>query len=129
MPHCILEYTDNIIESPDWDFLFRKIHAVLLDTGEWYEPDIKSRSIRHERYFIGNGDPDQAFITLSIQILEGRSDELKAQISKNALDILVSFFSLSLEQLKTSITVQIVDIHKASYCRKVSYSNSDELKR
>ncbi|MBN1664061.1 MAG: 5-carboxymethyl-2-hydroxymuconate Delta-isomerase [Deltaproteobacteria bacterium] len=126
MPHCIFEYTDNIKELPSWHSIFKKIHAVLLNTGEWQERDIKSRAIKHEKYFIGNGDIDQAFVTLSIQMIEGRSDELKARISKDALAVLVSFFPLSLAQLKTSITVQVIDIHKASYCRKASYSNMEK---
>jgi 5-carboxymethyl-2-hydroxymuconate isomerase len=121
MPHCILEYTDNIADAPVWSDIFKELHAVLVATGEWHSADIKSRAIALTNYYIGNGKPQQAFVTLSIQILAGRSDDLKKSISESCLKALVSHFPLTLSQLQTSITVQIVDIHQASYCRRINY--------
>jgi 5-carboxymethyl-2-hydroxymuconate isomerase len=121
MPHCILEYTANIADAPVWSDIFRELHAVLVATGEWHSADIKSRAIELTNYYIGNGKPQQAFVTLSIQILAGRSDDLKKSISENCLKVLVSHFPLTLSQLQTSITVQMVDIHLPSYCRRINY--------
>ena len=121
MPHLIIEYTDNIIEEPRWNDLYRDIHAVLIATSEWYSPDIKSRAIRLTNYCVGNGSPDQAFISLTIQILAGRSDDLKQSVSENCLKILASYFHRTLEKLRSSVTVQIVDIHAPSYSRRINY--------
>ena len=120
MPHCILEYTSNIADAPIWADIFRDIHAVLIATGEWHGADIKSRAIELTNYYIGNGNPHQAFVSLSLQMLAGRSD-LKKSIAESLLKALASHFPLTLKQLHTSITVQIIDIHEPSYCRRINY--------
>ena len=121
MPHCILEYTDNITDRPNWPVIFKEIHAVLIATGEWHSADIKSRAIELTNHYIGNGAPRQAFVSLAIQILSGRSDNLKKSISENCLKVLSMHFPRTLDELQTSITVQIVDIHEPSYCRRINY--------
>lgn len=120
MPHLIIEYTDNVAEEPQWPALYRELHAVLIATGEWYSPDIKSRTIRLTNYNIGSGSPDQAIISLTMQILSGRSDELKKSVAENCLKILACHFHRTLEELQSSVTVQVVDIHRPSYSRRIN---------
>lgn len=122
MPHCILEYTNNIVDTPIWADIFKEIHAILIATGEWHSADIKSRAIELHNFYIGNGSPHQAFVSLCIQILAGRSDNLKKSVSESCLKALAGHFPLTLKQLQTSITVQIVDIHEPSYCRRINYT-------
>ena len=120
MPHCIVEHSNNIKDIPSWEKLFKELHKILTDTNEWIESDIKSRVIGYNNFYIGNGSPNQAFVVLNIQILDGRSDELKKSIADNALNILCKYFELTFKELQTSITVQINDIHSPSYCRKMN---------
>lgn len=70
MPHCIIEHSDNIKDSPSWKKLFKDLHQVLVDTSEINESDKKSRVIVHNNYFIGDDSKDQAFVTLDIQLLD-----------------------------------------------------------
>jgi 5-carboxymethyl-2-hydroxymuconate isomerase len=123
MPHCIIEYSDNVLDVPPWKQVFCKLHEILVATGEWIESDIKSRAIKHSNFYIGDGSPDQAFITLNFQVLDGRSDEIKKEIAQKALTVLSSYFSKTLKDLQTSITVQVSDIHRTSYCRSINYQS------
>ena len=93
----------------------------MVDTGEIKEDDIKSRVIEHNNFYIGNGNPNQAFVTLNIQLLDGRSDEFKEDLAQSALKLLSIHFELTFEELKTSLTVQITDINRKSYTRKINY--------
>ena len=120
MPHCILEYSDNIKDITQWNDLFIQLHKVLLDTGEFKKEDIKSRVLEYKNYYIGDGSPNQAFITLNIQILDGRSDKFKKELAQSALNVLNKFFYNTLERMQTSITVQISDIHRRSYSKSTS---------
>jgi 5-carboxymethyl-2-hydroxymuconate isomerase len=120
MPHCILEYSANIVDQPDMDRLFIDIHDTLMATGVFNLDDIKSRAIRHEEYFLGDGDPERAFVTLNVQILSGRSDDVKAQITEAAIEVLKRSFPESLRQRKCSLTVQVSEIHRESYRRYLS---------
>jgi 5-carboxymethyl-2-hydroxymuconate isomerase len=121
VPHCIFEYSANVADNPDWPQIMCKVHDRLISSGQFLAGDIKSRVIRHDNCLIGNGEVNQSFVTLNLQILDGRSDEIKRELSGLALEILVAAFPKSLAEQKCSITVQISEIHHASYQRRVSY--------
>jgi len=115
MPHIILEYSDNIADTPDFEKLFAEIHNALENTGQFRIADIKSRAVKHNEYFIGNGDPARSFVTFNLVILSGRADQFKIELSELILGILRSFFPKTSAEQKSSVTVQISEIHKASY--------------
>ena len=120
MPHCILEYTDNIKDSPDYTELLKNLHQFLLDTGLFKLNDIKSRVIRHDIYRIGDGDPRRAFVTLNIQIMDGRSDQVKTNIATKAAELLKRYYPESFKNNLFNLTVQVTDIHRPSYTRLLS---------
>jgi len=117
LPHCIFEHSDNIKDTFEWDAIFKNLHKLLLDTGEFNKADIKSRVIKHNKFYIGNGNPNQAFVTLNIQLLDGRSDQFKKDLAQSALNLLNKYFTKTLNDLKTSISVQISNIHRNSYSK------------
>jgi len=121
VPHCIFEYSANIADDPDWPQILKTTHDKLVATGQFIAEDIKSRVIRHDHYLIGNGEGNQSFVTLDLQILDGRSDNIKRDLSSAAMAILVAAFPKSLAGQKCSITVQVTEIDRASYQRHVSY--------
>jgi 5-carboxymethyl-2-hydroxymuconate isomerase len=121
MPHLIFEHSANIADEPDWRQVVLQVHEQLISSGQFAAEDIKSRIVKHDHFVIGHGEPDRSFVTLNLQILDGRRDEIKRQLSKMALEVLIHAFPNSLARQKLSITVQITDIHRASYQRHVSY--------
>jgi 5-carboxymethyl-2-hydroxymuconate isomerase len=120
VPHCILEASDNLLDQPDWPALLRSINGALAATGLFKEADIKSRLVRHSVFAIGDGAGDQAFATLTVQILDGRPDAVKAQLSEALLPLLAAALPRTLARMRCSLTVQIADIHRASYRRQMS---------
>ena len=121
MPHCILEASDNLLDQPDWMGLLREINGTLVATGLFKAQDIKSRYLSHGVFAIGDGAPGQAFVTLNVQILDGRTDEVKAQLSEALLSVLARAFPRTFAQMTCSLTVQVTDIHRASYRRQINY--------
>jgi 5-carboxymethyl-2-hydroxymuconate isomerase len=121
MPHCIFEYSANVADKPDWPQIIRKLHDSLISTGQFVAGDIKSRVIRHDNFLIGDGQNNQSFVALNLQILAGRSDEFKRGLSQMASEILVLALPKTLAEQKCSITVQVSEIHRASYQRHVTY--------
>lgn len=115
MSHIILEYSDNITDKPDFQKLFNELHQGLVNTGHFKLADIKSRAVKHDLYFIGDGDPMRTFVTANLCILSGRTDKLKSELSHLILKLLKQYFPKTIAQQKSSVTVQISDIHKASY--------------
>lgn len=121
MPHCILEASDNLLDQPDWADLLREVNGTLAATGLFQVADIKSRCLRHEVFVIGDGAAGQAFLTLNVQILGGRTDEVKARLSEALLPLLARACPRTLAGMKCSLTVQITDIHRPSYRRQITY--------
>ncbi|MHA2295568.1 MAG: 5-carboxymethyl-2-hydroxymuconate Delta-isomerase [Candidatus Hodarchaeales archaeon] len=115
MPQIILEYSSNIDEKFDFRSLFATIHKILSTTGGVRIENCKSRVVQQNDYFIGRGDPVEAFIHLEIQWLEGRSINLKSQLGDELLSLLKQFFQLSTRKLKVQVTVHLIDIDRKSY--------------
>jgi len=120
MPHCILEYSANVVDCPDLRRLFSELHDVLISTGLFEREAIKSRAIRHDDFVIGDGDPRRAFVALNIVILSGRPDDAKARITDGALVLLKRFFCETIAEQKCNITVQVSELHRESYRRFTS---------
>jgi 5-carboxymethyl-2-hydroxymuconate isomerase len=123
MPHCLLEASDNLLDQPDWVELLRGVNDTLVATGLFTAADIKSRFLRHGTFVIGDGAPGQAFVTLNVQILGDRPDDMKAQLSEALLTRLAPAFPETFAHLKFSLTVQISELHRPSYRRQLSYSS------
>jgi 5-carboxymethyl-2-hydroxymuconate isomerase len=121
MPHCILEYSNNISEEPNHSSILRQIHNALFSTGLFDLNDIKSRIIVHNDFYIGDGNAERAFATLAVEILSGKDEDTKKRIAEDCLKVLESNFQNSIKSLKFSLTVQIREIDKPSYSRIKTY--------
>ena len=123
MPHCILEYSANIADEPDFRQLLLEVHDYLESTGLFKKADIKSRVVGHDKFVIGDGAPDRAFVTLNLCVLAGRDDSVKAGLSGSIVKILERYFPKTLAERRCSLTVRITDMHKGSYGKSVSYED------
>lgn len=112
MPHIVLEYSSNIKEKID-PSLFAEIHHILAQIGNAKLDTCQSRAIRCENFYIGEGDPKNAFVHLSILMAEGRALSIRQEIGKKVLESLRKAFPQSLKMLHLQITV---------YCREFSKS-------
>jgi 5-carboxymethyl-2-hydroxymuconate isomerase len=120
MPHCILEYSVNVVDEPDFRALFGELHQALVAKGEFNLGDIKSRAIARGDFLIAEGDPDRSFVALEIRILEGRSDAVKSRISSDAAGILRRHLPRTLAETRCSLSVQVTDVHRASSHKEIS---------
>ncbi|HBN89360.1 5-carboxymethyl-2-hydroxymuconate Delta-isomerase [Rheinheimera aquimaris] len=111
MPHCVIEYSDRLDAAP--------ILAAVFDgalQSELFEPDgadIKVRAQAYQQHISGAEHRD--FIHVQLRILSGRNLEQKQHLSQSVLNQL-----LKLELISCSHTVEVVDIDRASYAKKVS---------
>jgi 5-carboxymethyl-2-hydroxymuconate isomerase len=115
MPHLILEYSANISQEIQMHELGAALHQLLADTGGIRLENCKSRAVRREAYYIGQGETANAFVHLDIRFLEGRPLALKQEIGKRSLDILRTYFAPSLAELDLQITVQVQDIERHTF--------------
>ncbi|MCV9877505.1 5-carboxymethyl-2-hydroxymuconate Delta-isomerase [Brenneria izbisi] len=117
MPHIVLEYSDNIAEDFEVKEMFFELHNALMKLWAFKKQDFKSRAIEYNTYFIGDGEEKNAFAALQIQIMSGKTDEEKMDISKASLEILKKYCKNTLLEKEASISVQILEIDKKNYSR------------
>lgn len=109
MPHIVLEYSSNLPELADFRALFDDIHRALNRIGGIRLENCKSRARVAEHYYIGDGNPDNAFIHLDVEFVRGRSAEVKQEIGRECLELVKHYYHLHLSDL-LQITVKIDDI-------------------
>lgn len=115
MPQITLQFTDNIKALPNFNFLFAEVHQALNSIAGIKIENCKSRAIKLDKYFIGDGTNNQGFVHLEVRILEGRDDEIKSEIGNKLLEMLKKQFVESIELLDLQITIEIIDIRKNCY--------------
>lgn len=112
MPHCIVEYSNEIEKSVEPIQLINAVYQGALKSDLFEDADIKTRSIAFDSY--QSGSIKKAFVHVTVKILSGRNLKQKKILS-----------NLILSQLKTidfssaMLTVEVVEIEKDSYAKMV----------
>ena len=118
MPHCVIEYSQDVADGRAISDLVAAVHAGALASGLFPEYDIKTRAIGYCHH--QTGLTHDSFVHVAIHLLDGRSDAQKATLSEGVLQ--------HIEPLLTdvvSVGVEIVDIHRDSYRKRVLESKAN----
>ena len=112
MPHCVVEYSADVADEVDIDELVAAVHAGAFASELFPEYDIKTRAseFAHHR----TGQTRDSFVHVAVHLLDGRSDAQKTALSEAVL--------ARIEPLLpgvVSVGVEICDIHRASYRKRV----------
>ena len=116
MPHCIIEYSQDVAEQVEIDTLIDAVHSGALASELFPEYDIKTRAIGYPQH--RTGQTRDSFVHVAIHLLDGRSDEQKSRLSEEVLAALEPL----LPQV-VSVGVEICDIHRTSYRKRVLQSS------
>jgi 5-carboxymethyl-2-hydroxymuconate isomerase len=108
MPHLTLEYSDNI--EVNVQPLLARLHEEVVATGAINLKGIKSRAIKHTQYRIADGDPDYAFVHVSLLIREGRSIDVQKDATQRVMKVLKETFGHLFETRKLSLTVDLEEM-------------------
>ncbi|CAM4372049.1 5-carboxymethyl-2-hydroxymuconate Delta-isomerase [Pseudoalteromonas ostreae] len=111
MPHFVIDCASSILEVCDEATLNKEIHKVANSTGLFIESDIKVRVNPFNNYLVGNEKNE--FIHVFTHIMQGRTTEQKAALSKAVVTMLNDKFPEV-----ANIAMNINDFEKATYCNK-----------
>lgn len=111
MPHFVVDCSESILSTHDERTINEQIHIVANSTGLFDENDIKVRVNPFKTYIVGN--KKEGFIHVFSHIMEGRTTEQKANLSKAIVQQLTDMFPHV-----PNIAVNINDFEKATYCNK-----------
>jgi 5-carboxymethyl-2-hydroxymuconate isomerase len=112
MPHCIVDYSQDTADQIEMDALLEAVHCGAMDSALFPEYDIKIRALGYEHH--RTGQTRDSFVHVAVHLLSGRSDEQKSMLSECVLARVEPLLPQVI-----SVSVEIVDIHRASYHKRV----------
>jgi 5-carboxymethyl-2-hydroxymuconate isomerase len=93
MPHCIVEYTDNLGAEAGIRDLLGKLAAKFRDSdGVFPTGGIRVRAIRLNEYVIADGAYDDAFVNITARIGPGRDPVFKKRFFNEMFGIVREHF-------------------------------------
>ena len=111
MPHFILDCSESVLVSQDEEFIIEQVHQVAHATALFQEGDIKVRLNPYQKYSVGNNKDD--FIHVFAHVMQGRSTEQKAALSKQVVAKLAALFPHI-----TNIAMNVSEFEKATYYKR-----------
>jgi len=111
MPHFILDCSENILEIQEPRKTLEAVFETAFETGLFARNDIKVRLNPFKYSLVQGGDAD--FIHVFGNIMEGRTSEQKANLSK----VIVTKLNEQFPNVPI-ISMNIRDFTKDSYCNK-----------
>ncbi|ENC6730792.1 5-carboxymethyl-2-hydroxymuconate isomerase [Vibrio navarrensis] len=115
MPHLVLEYSNSVEERINVPGLLEDLHQVALDCGLFDKPSVKSRTLRCHHWLVGEEGDSVDFIHVSFDLLSGRGEEQKRELSRQLMAVLQEQASHV-----RSLTVNIRDMDKACFQKVVN---------
>jgi len=111
MPHFIIDCSENIIQQKSPDEIMQAVYEVAEATGLFAANDIKVRLRPYQYFKLGEGKKD--FIHIFGNIMEGRSTQQKANLSRKIMERLNEMFpAISI------LSMNIREFEKATYSNK-----------
>lgn len=111
MPHFVIDCSEQIIKLKSPQDIIQKVYDASEATKLFIPEEIKVRINSFKNYTTGNTSDD--FIHIFASIMEGRTIEQKANLSKKIVSELKAMFPEV-----PIISINIRDFEKATYCNK-----------
>ncbi|MBA6231491.1 MULTISPECIES: 5-carboxymethyl-2-hydroxymuconate Delta-isomerase [unclassified Colwellia] len=118
MPHCIIEYSQELAQELDIKALMSCVFLAATQSALFSKGDIKVRAISYKDFYAeieNEANNKQRFMHVCCKILSGRHLEQRQKLSELVLSQLNTFAIKSV-----SISVEIVDMERESYNKRVS---------
>lgn len=77
MPHFHIDYSPNLAERLDIQGLCACLHQAAVETKVFPLAGIRIRAMPCAHYIMGDGNPDHAFLDVSVRLREGRTFEVR----------------------------------------------------
>lgn len=108
MPHFVVDCSQGILRQRSEEEILARLHHAVNSTGLFEEPDIKVRGNPFPVYAVGGRMDD--FIHVFSYIMQGRTIEQRADLSKRIVSELVDMFP-SVHRIATNVA----EFEKATY--------------
>lgn len=112
MPHCIIEYSRSLESAIYTEKLIQAIQEAAISSDLFEASHIRARAMPYDHFI--SGYQVENFIHITLKILSGRSQQQKKRLSEMVLKALEGMGLHSI-----SLTVEVVEMDKATYSKKI----------
>lgn len=106
-----MDCSQSILEYHKEESILEQVHLIAYSTGLFEEGDIKVRVNPYKKFIVGNKADN--FIHVFAHVMQGRTTEQKADLSKLMVNMLTAMFPDV-----TNIAMNISDFEKDTYCNR-----------
>ncbi|MEQ9298954.1 MAG: 5-carboxymethyl-2-hydroxymuconate Delta-isomerase [Cyclobacteriaceae bacterium] len=111
MPHFLIDCSDDVIVERSKVEIMSAVHQAAVDSGLFDPKDIKVRARPFDEYMVGGAT--EPFIHIFSHIMQGRTTEQKAMLSKKVVRVVSDMFPKV-----NFIAMNVDEFEKATYCNK-----------
>ncbi|WP_059411614.1 5-carboxymethyl-2-hydroxymuconate Delta-isomerase [Cupriavidus basilensis] len=119
MPHLIIELTENTRLACSQEELMDQANAALLASGQFNEPDIKSRCVTLTAYRQGTEARERAFVHATLRILDGRELAVRQALGKAVCEAIAEQVRPGQAGESVQVSVDVVEMERASFAKQV----------
>lgn len=110
MPHFHIDYSPNLEERMDIPAFCKAMRDAAMETGVFPLAGLRIRAIPAAHVVMADGNPDHAYLDLSIRLRAGRSDQAKADATQHIFDAAKAFCAPVLETTSFMLSMEMRDI-------------------
>jgi len=123
VPHFHIDYSPNLEGRLDIGGLCREIARVAAETGVFPVAGIRVRATACTHVFMADGNPEHAFLDLSVRLRGGRTDEAKQMATQAIFAAMQAYCDGVMNSSSFMLSMEMRDIDpelspKASSIRK-----------
>jgi 5-carboxymethyl-2-hydroxymuconate isomerase len=110
MPHIQIDYSPNLESRLDIDALCRTLRDAAVETGVLPLAGLRVRATACSHVVIADGNPDHAFLDISLRLRAGRSPEDKAHATAHIFAAAEAFCAEVLARSSFMLSFEMRDI-------------------
>ena len=110
MAHIVIEYSGNLRGQFDLDGFLRAVHGAALATGVFPIGGIRTRAYEAKHYVIADGNPDNAFVHISLRVGHGRDVDTRKRACEAIFAVACQQLRAVYERLPLGIALEMQEI-------------------
>jgi len=119
MPHFHIDYSPNLEDRMDILAFCTLLRDAAMQTGVFPLAGLRIRATPATYVVMADGNPDHAYLDLSVRLRAGRTPEVKAAATQHIFDAAAAFCAPLLETSSFMLSMEMRDIDPA-FSPKVS---------
>lgn len=118
MPHVIIEYSANLEADIAPQRLVEAVHRAVVANPAFEIGAVRTRAARREHFMVADGDPDNAFVAVTMRIGPGRDARTRKQASEAIMMALSDALADVFPKRGLGLSVEVTELDDSGMTRK-----------